>query len=33
MDTTMMSEMEYLNILPDIEKFDLDDISFLKGSF
>ena len=29
-DTTMMSELEYINILPDME---LDDSSFLKGSF
>lgn len=35
MDTTIMSEIEYLNILPDIEKMDqeMDDSSFLKGSF
>ena len=36
MDTTMMSEIEYINILPaDISKLDqmLDDSSFLKGSF
>jgi hypothetical protein len=33
MDTTMMSEMDYLNFLPDIEKLDMDDSSFLKGSF
>lgn len=33
MDTTMMSEIEYLNFLPDIEKLDMDDSSFLKGSF
>lgn len=31
MDTTMMSEMEYINILPDLEKINLDDSSFLKG--
>jgi septal ring factor EnvC (AmiA/AmiB activator) len=30
MDTTLMSELEYINILPDME---LDDSSFLKGSF
>ena len=30
MDTTLISEIEYLNILPDME---LDDSSFLKGSF
>lgn len=30
MDTTLMSEIEYINILPDME---LDDSSFLKGSF
>jgi hypothetical protein len=31
----MMSEIEYINILPDIEKLDhdMDDSSFLKGSF
>ena len=34
MDTTMMSEMDYLNFLPDIDgKIDMDDSSFLKGSF
>lgn len=38
MDTTIMSEMEYINILPDMEKMDMekmdeDDSSFLKGSF
>lgn len=35
MDTTIMSEMEYINILPDIEKLEqeMDDSSFLKGSF
>jgi len=33
MDTTMMSEIEYLNFLPDIERIDIDDSSFLKGSF
>jgi hypothetical protein len=31
MDTTIMSEMEYINILPDMEN--MDDSSFLKGSF
>jgi hypothetical protein len=31
MDTTMMSEIEYINILPDMEE--MDDSSFLKGSF
>ncbi len=30
MDTTLISEIEYINILPDME---MDDISFLKGSF
>ena len=29
-DTTFQSDIEYINILPDI---DMDDISFLKGSF
>ncbi len=35
MDTTMMSEIEYINIFPDMEKLDqeMDDSSFLKGSF
>lgn len=33
MDTTIISEIEYLNFLPDIEKIDMDDSSFLKGSF
>jgi hypothetical protein len=35
-DTTIMSEIEYINILPDIEKMDhdmMDDSSFWKGSF
>ena len=30
MDTTLISEIEYVNMLPDM---DMDDISFLKGSF
>lgn len=30
MDTTVISEIEYINILPDME---MDDSSFLKGSF
>jgi hypothetical protein len=30
MDTTLISEIEYINILPDME---LDDSSFLKSSF
>lgn len=30
MDTTLISEIEYINILPDM---DMDDSSFLKGSF
>jgi len=30
MDTTLMSEIEYINILPDM---DMDDSSFLKSSF
>jgi hypothetical protein len=30
MDTTLISEIEYINILPDM---DIDDSSFLKGSF
>lgn len=30
MDTTLISEIEYINILPELE---LDDSSFLKGSF
>jgi hypothetical protein len=29
-DTTFQSDIEYFNILPDIE---VDDISFFKGSF
>ena len=31
----MMSEMDYLNILPDIEKMDndMDESGFWKGSF
>ena len=29
MDTTMISEMEYLRMIPDIEKIDIDDSSFL----
>jgi len=31
----MMSEIEYINILPDMERMDhdMDDSSFLKGSF
>ena len=36
MNTTMMSEIEYINILPDMERYDqymMDDSSFLKGSF
>jgi len=36
MDTTMMSEIEYINIFPpEMERLDqaLDDSSFLKGSF
>ena len=35
MDTTMNSEIEYINIFPDMEKLDqeMDDSSFLKGSF
>lgn len=33
MDTTIMSEIEYINILPDMEKMDMNDSSFLKGSF
>jgi hypothetical protein len=35
MDTTMMSEIEYINIFPDMEKLDqeMDDSSFLKNSF
>lgn len=32
MDTTLISEIEYLNFL-DMEKIDMDDSSFLKGSF
>jgi hypothetical protein len=32
MDTTIMSEMEYINILPDMDQY-IDDSSFLKGSF
>jgi hypothetical protein len=31
MDTTVMSELEYLNLLPELAE--LDDSSFLKGSF
>ena len=30
MDTTLISEIEYLNILPDM---DMDDSSFLKNSY
>lgn len=30
MDTTLISEIEYINILPDM---DMDESSFLKGSF
>jgi len=30
MDTTVISDIEYINILPDL---DMDDSSFLKGSF
>jgi hypothetical protein len=34
MDITMMSDMEYLNILPDMDpRMDMDDMSFFKGSF
>jgi hypothetical protein len=33
MDTTMMSDMEYINDLPDMDRMDIEDSSFLKGSF
>ena len=34
MDTTMMSEIEYLNnFLPDMEKLEIEDSSFLRHSF
>ena len=35
MDSTIMSDIEYVNIFPDIERGDndMDDSSFLKGSF
>lgn len=29
----MMSDIDYINILPDMEKIDMDDSSFLRGSF
>jgi hypothetical protein len=32
-DTTILSEMEYINILPNLENMDMNDSSFLKGSF
>ena len=31
MDTTQLSDIEYINILPDMDM--MDDSSFLKGSF
>ena len=33
MDTTMLSEMDYLNIMPDMDRMDIEESSFLKGSF
>ena len=33
MDTTMMSDMDYINILPDMDRMDIEESSFLKGSF
>jgi hypothetical protein len=33
-DTTVISDVDYLNLLPDIEKVDIDETgSFFKGSF
>lgn len=32
MDTTIMSDIDYINIFPDLENQDIDDSSFLKGS-
>ena len=32
MDTTMLSEIDYLNILPDMDKMDIEESSFLKGN-
>ena len=33
MDTTMMSEMDYINMLPQMDIMDIEDSSFLKSSF
>jgi hypothetical protein len=32
MDTTMLSDIDYLNILPDMDKMDIEESSFLKGN-
>jgi len=32
MDTTMLSENDYLNIMPDMDRMDIEESSFLKGT-
>jgi hypothetical protein len=32
-DSTIMSDIDYINIIPDMGNEDIDDSSFLKGSF
>ena len=32
MDTTVLSEQDYLNILPDMDRMDIEESSFMKGN-
>ncbi len=31
MDTTVLSEQDYINMLPDMDRMDIEESSFMKG--